>query len=202
MPVAVTASPTATAGLVEPVNTNRPSLVRGSLSGAGSVSQKPRDEPKVRVAVTTPVTPLTFWSFSGESRVVPWMSWIFAGVPGSPGPVPPPVVSPAALVGVGSPTVKSAALSSVSARVVPRATDVALVGAAVGLPSRTVAAPNPTRSLTRVSAAQSAAVLQVSAVVPETRAIVPAVADIAIVPVASGAGRATVPPAPLPSATR
>ena len=133
--------------------------------------------------------------------MVPWISWIFAGVPGSPG-VPPPVVSPSVFVGVGSPTAKSVALSSVSASDAARATDVVLDGAAVGAPSRTVAAPKPTRSLIRGSAAQSAAVLQVSAVVPETRAIVPAVADIAIAPVASGVGSATVPPLPLPSATR
>lgn len=54
----------------------------------------------------------------------------------------------------------------------------------------------------RVSAAQSAAVLQVSGVVPETRATVPLVADIATVPVASGVGRATVPPVPAAWATR
>lgn len=53
-----------------------------------------------------------------------------------------------------------------------------------------------------MSAAQSAAVLQVSAVVPETRAIVPVVALIAVVPVASGVGSATVPPVPAASAIR
>ncbi len=70
------------------------------------------------------------------------------------------------------------------------------------MPSRTVAVTEADEVLDRGSAAQSAAVLQVSAVVPETRATVPAVADIAIVPVASGAGSATVPRLPLPSATR
>ena len=181
------------------MNTNRPSLVRGSLSGFGSVSQKPRDEPNVLVAVTMPVTPPTFWSFSGEIRVVPWMSWIFAVTGGGPSP---PAVSPALLVGLGAPAVKSAELSSVSASDAARATEFVFDGAAVGLPSRTTAEPKPTRSLIRVSAAQSAAVLQVSGVVPATSATVPAVADIAIVPVASGVGRATVPPAPFASATR
>lgn len=54
----------------------------------------------------------------------------------------------------------------------------------------------------RGSAAQSAAVLQVSGVVPETRATVPLPAARAMVPVASGAGRATVPPVPAAWATR
>lgn len=53
-----------------------------------------------------------------------------------------------------------------------------------------------------MSAAQSAAVLQVSGAVAVTSATVPPVADRAIEPVASGAGSSTVPPAPLASATR
>ncbi|MER6899191.1 hypothetical protein [Amycolatopsis sp. NPDC000740] len=104
------------------MNTNRPSLVRGSLSGCGSVIQNPRAEPKLRTAVTMPVTSSTCLSLNGEIRVVPWMSWIFAGTPGSPGCVP--VVSPLVLVGVGSPTAKSALLLSVSASVAARATEV------------------------------------------------------------------------------
>lgn len=54
----------------------------------------------------------------------------------------------------------------------------------------------------RGSAAQSAAVLQVSAPVPVTSAIVPAVPDIAIVPVASGVGSSTDPPDLRASPTR
>jgi hypothetical protein len=44
--------------------------------------------------------------------------------------------------------------------------------------------------------------LQVSAVVPETRAIVPPVPDIAVVPVASVVGSSTVPPVPFAWPTR
>ncbi len=53
-----------------------------------------------------------------------------------------------------------------------------------------------------MSAAQSAADLQVSGVVPETRATVPLPAAMAMVPVASAVGRATVPPVPAAWATR
>src|SRR5690349_20702375 len=52
------------------------------------------------------------------------------------------------------------------------------------------------------SAAQSAAVLQVSSDVDLTSATVPDVADRLIVPVSSGVGSSTVPPGPLASATR
>ncbi|CAM5269617.1 hypothetical protein SBADM41S_12358 [Streptomyces badius] len=52
-----------------------------------------------------------------------------------------------------------------------------------------------------MSAAQSAADLQVSGAVPETRATVPLPAAMAIVPVASAVGSATVPPVPAACAT-
>src|SRR5919198_5628950 len=52
------------------------------------------------------------------------------------------------------------------------------------------------------SAAQSAAVLQVSAVVEFTSATVPLVPDMLIVPVASVGGRSSVPPAPAASPMR
>lgn len=52
------------------------------------------------------------------------------------------------------------------------------------------------------SPAQSAAVLQVSAVVDLTRATVPLAAAIAMLPVASAVGSAVLPPLPAPSATR
>jgi hypothetical protein len=52
------------------------------------------------------------------------------------------------------------------------------------------------------SAAQSAAVLQVSAVCEVTSATVPEVPLRLITPVASGVGRSAVPPAPAPSAIR
>src|SRR5687768_5240894 len=54
----------------------------------------------------------------------------------------------------------------------------------------------------RASAAQSSAVLQVSDVVVLTRATVPAVADMAMLPLASGVGSGVVPPAPWASPMR
>lgn len=63
----------------------------------------------MRTPVTMPGTRVTVWPLSGETRVVPWMSWIRV-VPGSVGSgsgvgsvVPPPGVCPAALTGVGAP---------------------------------------------------------------------------------------------------
>ncbi len=153
-PLTRTWSPTRALGVVEPVNTNRPSLVRGSASGSGSCSQKPRAEPCERTPVTIPGTPATGLPLSGEIRVVPWMSCTRtvtgsgSGSGSGPGSGPPsPGVWPAALVGVGAPAVKSAALSSVSGRSAPLAastvlaTEVVLLVAGAGLPSRTAAAP-------------------------------------------------------------
>ena len=135
MPVTVTASPTATDGVTEPVNTKRPSLVRGSLSGWGSCIQKPREEPNALVAVTMPGTRTTLPT-SGDVRVVPWTSRMRASI----APLGPPGFSPAEFSGVGGPTTKSVALLSVSADVV-RKTDVVALGAGAGLVSRTTALP-------------------------------------------------------------
>lgn len=126
--------------------TKTPSPVRGSASGAVSWIQKPR-EPEVRTAVTTPGTPVTALPSSGETRVVPWMSWIrtvpgSVGLPGSPGSSPPPEVSPAAFTGDGAAAVRSAALSSVSANEAARATEAVAEAPFAGpLPSRTTAVP-------------------------------------------------------------
>jgi hypothetical protein len=99
--------------------------------------------------------------------------------------------------------VKSAALSSVSASELARATEAELLApAAAPPPSCTSAVPKPTRSLTRGSAAQSAAVRQVSGSAPVTRATVPLVPDMLIAPVASGAGSGVLPPVPAASWTR
>src|SRR5262245_30537942 len=68
--------PTAVFRLPEPVNTNRPSLVRGSLSGLGSWIQNPRLEPVERIAVTIAVT-VTCWI--ADLRLVPWIAWIVVG---------------------------------------------------------------------------------------------------------------------------
>ena len=177
-----------------------PSLVRGSLSGLGSWKKKPWLLPKVRTPVTMPGTSLTCLPASGERRVVPWMSWMRAGTPVGGGVVPPPVVSPLLLVGAGAPAVKSLELSSVSPAV--RDTAAVLLGAGALAPSTTTAPPKPTRSCTRASAAQSAAVRQVSGSLPLTRATVPAVADMLMLPVASAVGSAVVPPVLLASPTR
>ena len=183
MPLISTESPTATVG-VELVKTKIPSLVAGSVSGFGSCIQKPLLD-FVRSAVTTPGTFSTVLPSCGETQDVPWMSWMRSG----PGPLPPPPAPE--FSGVGAATVKSAALSSVSGPV--RCTDVALVVAAAAVPSCTTAPPQPTRSTMDGSAAQSAAVLQVSAVVEWTSATVPAIPLMLIAPVASGVGSAPAP---------
>lgn len=107
--------------------------------------QKPR-EPLARTPVTTPGTPVTDVPSSGETRVVPWMSWIRTSPgsvgPGSSGSCPPPDVSPLVLTGVGAPAARSAALSSVSASEAARATDAVADAPETGPPpSRTTAEP-------------------------------------------------------------
>src|SRR4051794_9181748 len=98
--------------------------------------------------------------------------------------------------GLGAPTLKSAALLSVSVSPPPcRIAAVVLESVGVGAVSAQFAAPKPTRS-TAVGQAP------LSAVVDATSATLPAVADIAMLPVASGPGKSSVPPAPLPSWTR
>lgn len=202
--------------MVEPVKTKTPSLVTGSLSGCASWIQKPREEPVERTPVTTPGTLVTVLPVCGESRVLPWMSWIrsspgVGGVGGSVGPVgvgvgvgsgpgspPPPVV----LRGLGADADRSAALLSVSVRDAFRETEAVLLAPGTGEVSRTVAVPKPTTSLMLPSAAQSAAVTQDSGVVEWTSATVPLVPDMAMEPDASGVGSSVVPPVPLLSATR
>src|SRR6266516_8102193 len=94
----------------------------------------------------------------------------------------------AELRGLGAVTVKSAALLSVSAAPAPlRSAAVMLERFGVGLPSYEDAVdPYPTKSFTAGWVAQPVA--QVSAVALVTSATLPAVADIAVVPVASGVG--------------
>ncbi len=161
--------------------------------------------PVLRTPVTTPGTLVTDSPLCGEIRVVPWMSWtrrlpgavsVGDGVgegDGSPEP------SPVLLRGLGAEPVKSAELSSVSVKEASRETEVVLPAPVAGLPSRTTAVPKPARSLMRPSAAQSSAVRQVSAVVEWTSAMVPLVADMLMVPVASGVGRGASPAVPLAS---
>lgn len=102
------------------------------------------------------------------------------------------------LRGVGAATEKSAELLSVSVQPpAARITAVVFEGAAVGEVSlQLTPLPKPTRSTTEP------AVQEVSAVWEETNATLPAVALKASVPVASGAGRDVVPPAPCDSCTR
>src|SRR6185295_2022448 len=104
----------------------------------------------------------------------------------------------AVLCGVGAPVAKSTELTSVSVQpLAPRIAAVVLLSVAVGDPSEQLAAvPKPTKSTTLANGQEP-----VSAVVLLTSATLPADADIAIPPVASGA-RFTVPPAPAPSCTR
>ena len=97
------------------------------------------------------------------------------------------VTGAAALLGVGAPVTKSAALSSVSTKSV-RLTEVVLLGALAAAPSTLTAVPKPTRSTEVPSGAMSWTV--------------PAVALSAWVQVASGVGRGLAPAVPLASWTR
>src|SRR4051794_11107696 len=133
-----------------------------------------------------PGTLLTVCPFCGEIQDVPWMSWMRSGPGSSP---PPPSLVPE-FVGVGADELKSVELSSVSAPLAARWVDVVLAVAGAGEPSRITAVPQPTRSTIELSAAQSPAVLQVSAVAEWTSAPVPAVPLMAMLPVLSGVGSA------------
>src|SRR5262245_25157449 len=64
-----------------------------------------------------------------------------------------------------------------------------------GVPSKQAVIPYPTRSMIVAPEGQA----PVSAVVVETSATLPAVADIAMAPIASGDGSGVVPPAPAAS---
>ncbi len=102
------------------------------------------------------------------------------------------------LRGDGAPVEKSAALLSVSVQpLASRRAAVVFVSAGVAVPSKQLAAPNPMRSIT-----PAVGQAPLNAAVPLTSATFPVVALIAIVPVASGGGRLTVPPAPTASCTR
>jgi hypothetical protein len=101
--------------------------------------------------------------------------------------------------GLGAPAAKSELLLSVSVQpLTARMTAVVVEGAAVGAVSEQFAvAPKPTWSTTFVPGQAP-----FNATVLLTSATLPAVADIAIVPVASGVGSELTPFAPAPSATR
>src|SRR5712691_3133796 len=106
------------------------------------------------------------------------------------------------LRGKGAPVKKSAPLLSVSVQppVPPRRrTAVVLLGADAGpTPSKQLAVlPKPTRSTTA-----PVGQLPLSAVLLATSATLPAVAAMAMVPLASGTGSTAVPPAPCASCTR
>jgi hypothetical protein len=120
---------------------------------------------------------------------------------GSPGSVPHGASAVAVLLGVGGlAVVKSLALSPVSRQPASsRTADTGFDNVAAGpLPSKQLAVPpNPTRS-TVSPAGQPPD----SGVVESTSASLPLVADIAIVPVASGAGSGWLPPAPGACCTR
>jgi hypothetical protein len=119
-----------------------------------------------------------------------------------------PVVPPNdELRGFGVPTVKSAELTLVSVFFASRLTEVVLLGAAVGAPPSKQFAPepNPTKSTIWPSVGlfvEDPGHAPVSAVVTLTSATLPAVALIAIEPVASAVGNGVVPPVPFDSWTR
>src|SRR5947208_8755252 len=177
VPTTSTESPLWTFGAL-PVKTNTPSLVAGSVSGAGSSIQKPF----FATAMTTPVV-VTAVPASGERCAAPWISWI-ALLGGGGGGVPPE------LRGFGAPAVKSAALLSVSVAPSARRRSAVVLDrpGAAPAPSNSFALPYPTKS--RRSPAD------------ETRATLPLPAAIAIEPVTSGVGSGVVPPAPAASCTR
>ena len=100
--------------------------------------------------------------------------------------------------GFGAPVAKSVELTSASVQpFLPRSTAVLLLGAGVGpAPSKQFAVvPYPTKSIMLAPVGQET----VKAVVVLTSATLLAVADIAMLPVASGVGRLVVPPAPAAS---
>jgi hypothetical protein len=92
-------------------------------------------------------------------------------------------------------------LSSVSVAPSPlRSAAVVLDNVGAGaVPSKSLAEPYPTKSRTPAATWQD---VQVSAVWLVTRATLPELADMKIVPVASGVGSGVVPPAPCASWTR
>ena len=103
--------------------------------------------------------------------------------------------------GFGVPAAKSVELLFASVQPKPaRSTAAVLEGAGVGdVSEQLAAAPKPTKSCTLAANGQPE---PLRSVVVLTSAILPAVALIEMVPVASGVGRFTVPPAPCASCTR
>src|ERR1700744_5202590 len=139
-----------------------------------------------------PGTLVTASPLCGETQLVPWVSGRRSGRGGAPPPSPPPPELPSlAAPGVGVPAVKSVALSSLSGAL-ERATDWVLEAPVAGAVSLIAAVPYPTRSVE--AASHEAESVQVRASVPWTRATLPDVADIAMVPLACVAGRGWVPP--------
>ena len=189
VPVTRTRLPTAAvAGGALLVNTNTASDVAGSPSSLAACRKKPLLN---LIAVTMPSV-TTRLPLCGDSRPLPWI-WAMVsasgGSGGSGGSAP-------LLRGFGAPTAKSAPLLLVSMLPSPpRSAAVVLLSVPVGaLPSKQLAAlPKPTKSTTFASAVGQA---PVSAVVLRLSATLPAVPAMAMVPVASGVGRSTVPPAP------
>src|SRR5262245_65136142 len=111
----------------------------------------------------------------------------------------------AVLRGVGAPFAKSAPFWSVSVHP-PARRSAAVVLERLGVvgpaPSNAEAAvPKPTKSRTAGFARQSAGVPQVRSVVLVTSATLPEVADMAMLPMASGVGSGWVPPVPCDSCT-
>ena len=117
------------------MNTKSPSEVALLASGVGSWIQKPRATAGFS-AVTMPVV-VTSWPFFGETCVAPWISPISkVGGGGGVGPLP-------LFCGAGAPTVKSAALLSVSVLPFPaRIAAVVFESVPVGpVPSKQFAVP-------------------------------------------------------------
>ena len=145
--------------------------------------------------MTTPSV-TTFFPTIGLCAPVPWISAMLAstvspGSPGSSGSVLPPDG-----VGVGSPATKSVEFSPVAAT---RATEVAFVVRGAGaVPEKVAAPPQPTRSTTAGSSAQVAPP-QTRRSSESERAKTPWLPETAVVPVRSGSGSASVPPAPCAS---
>src|ERR1051325_10272408 len=113
------------------------------------------------------------------------------------------LVAVAVFRGLGAPAEKSLLLASVSIQPPPpRSAAVVFESDPNGAPSEHVvpAPPYPIVSMTVAPVGHAVPLVMVVCVLISTT--LPAVADIAIVPVASGDGNAVVPPAPTASCTR
>src|SRR5690242_5440549 len=105
--------------------------------------------------------------------------------------------APPLLRGSGVPAWKSALLLSVSGALSVRLSAVVLLRPGAAAVSKSLAVPYPMKSLTPAAVAHVAP--QLSAALPVTRATLPFVPLMLMEPVASGAGRAVVPPVPAAS---